>query len=809
MPVRFPLNVHSLVGPVLFLAKLLFLVGVPSGLAAQTPDVPTVLVGSVIDGETGEPMEAVQVEVVRAESGESVTGGSTNARGEFRLEGVGPGRYQVRASFIGFAQGESETVEVGADGGEVFLDPIVLRVQAIQVEGIEVEADRPDVSFETDRTIYRVDGLPAVGGGAATDALANVPELDVDIDGSVSFEGNTPEIYLNGRPAPMDGDALTAFLEQFPADMIDRVEVIPNPSARYDAEGSGGIVNIVLKEGVDLGVTGNVFGNMGSRGDLGTGARVNLMRDELSLQVGGFLRQSRRETLSTRFRENLLADPLNFLERERTAERDNVTAGLDISVETEVRDGLRLWGTARVNDEDRDAETSTLDRRLDAERQMTSEFRRLSTTDRDRTTLDGRIGLNVEMESDRGDHEWSAEARWNRRQDDRYSLSETLALEDDLVAADPALARGLEDRLGEERSRLTLRTDYTRPVGEEAQVEVGLRSQLRDRDSNQLRRLLMGDELDDRTDTGYTYTRSFHSGYLTLSRSFGDLGAQLGVRAERTDTRFELPTGESFDNNYFSLFPTVNLNWRFDGGRQVRLSYGQRIRRPWPGRLNPIDRSDDPLVREVGNPDLEPQYTHHARIEGRWRGGLGTLSFAPFFRYTTNEWAGIRRVDAAGIATETWENLASSRQMGASVTASFREMAGIRGRIRVSGRREVRDAGPLDLAMPSGSFRWSVRGNASSQLTSALGAQMRVTYNPAREVPQGRISSSVMTQVGVRHRFLDRRASVNVMIRDPFDLYDSTFQSRDPSFVELGGTNESRRSAVVSFSYNLGSPGRR
>jgi len=794
---------------VLSFLALVLLMGMPPSVTAQTDENGATLRGTVLDGETGEPFEAVQVEVVRADTGERVDGGSTDLRGQFSFAGLEPGSYRVRASFIGYSEGESDSVEINSAGDLVEVDPITLRVQAIQVDGIEVEAERPDVSFEVDRTVYRVDGLPAVGGGAATDALANVPELDVDIDGSVSFEGNTPEIYLNGRPAPMEGDALTAFLEQFPADMIDRVEVLPNPSARYDSEGSGGIVNIVLKEGTDLGITGNVFANTGTRGDLGSGARANVIRDRFSLQVGGFLRQSRRETASTRFQENLLADPVNFLERERFTERDNLTAGVDVSVETELRDGLQVWATARVNDEGRDNEASTLDRRLDAGRDLTSESRRLSSTDRDRTTLDGRMGVTLELDSDRGDHEWSAETRWNRRSDDRFTLTETMALEEALLDADPLLAGGIQDELDEARSRLTLRTDYTRPVGQETRLELGLRSQLRDRDSNQLRRLLTGDDALEQVDSGYTYTRSFHSGYLTFSRSFGDLGTQVGVRAERTDTRFELPTGERFDNDYLSVFPTVNLNWRFADGRQVRLSYSQRIRRPWPGRLNPIDRSDDPLVREVGNPDLEPQYTHHARIEGRWSGEMGTLSFTPFFRYTTNEWAEIRRVDAAGVATETWENLTSTRQLGASLSASFREVAGIRGRVRLSGRREVRDAGPIDLALPAGSFRWSVRGNASSQITSSLGAQMRVTYNPARDVPQGRVSSTIMTQVGVRQRFMDRRASVNVMIRDPFDLYDSTFESRDPSFVQLAGTNESRRSAVISFSYNLGSPGRR
>ncbi len=161
----------------------------------------------------------------------------------------------------------------------------------------------------------------------------------------------------------------------------------------------------------------------------------------------------------------------------------------------------------------------------------------------------------------------------------------------------------------------------------------------------------------------------------------------------------------------------------------------------------------------MGNPELEPQYTHQARLEGRWSGDVGTLSVTPFLRYTTNEWADIRRVDAEGVATETYENLASTRQMGASLTASVRDVAGIQGRVRVSGRQEVRDGGPVELEAESGSFRWSVRGNASSEITSDLAAQARVSYRPTRQIAQGIVSSRVMTQVGVRQQIMDGRGA--------------------------------------------------
>ncbi|HEU4451798.1 MAG TPA: outer membrane beta-barrel family protein, partial [Longimicrobium sp.] len=309
--------------------------------------------------------------------------------------------------------------------------------------------------------------------------------------------------------------------------------------------------------------------------------------------------------------------------------------------------------------------------------------------------------------------------------------------------------------------------------------------------------------------SGYDFRETFHSAYATLSRTFGPLSAQAGVRAERAATRLEVEElPEAFENDYLSFFPSANLRWDAGGGREVRLSYSKRIRRPRASLLNPVDRSNDPLNRNVGNPELEPQHTHSVSLEGSWSGTAGSLRLSPYYRRTSNDWVQIRRVDGAGVSTTTWENLATVESYGASLTASIRPIGGVSGNASVSGAREVRDASNLAEEYSGDAMRWSARGNVSAKVTEKLAVQAMGYYQPARDVPQGRISSSLMTHVGLRQQLFRDRATLNLMITDPFDLYRSSFESRDPTFVQIGRSRFSARAAVLSFSYSFGRPPR-
>ncbi|HSH45348.1 MAG TPA: TonB-dependent receptor, partial [Longimicrobiales bacterium] len=633
-------------------------------------------------------------------------------------------------------------------------------------------------------------------------------ELEVDIDGEVTMRGATPEIYLNGRPAPMDGEALNVFLDQFPADRIERIEVIPNPSARFNAEGSGGIVNIVLKEDAGIGLSGSVFANGSSRGDVGGGGRVAWQRGDWLFSGGGYLRSSDRDRSSYDLRQNLLADPTTYLRQDAASSSGGLSGSVDLTVEREVGPRGLLWTEGRLHSFGQASDGVTTTTHMDASMDTTQLYDRISGSDSDRLSFDLATGFDYTWEQRR--HAFESELEFEYGSDTQDRRVETF-FEELEAGADPAEAALTVEEQSEKDTELTLQFDYVRPLGERGRLEVGYRGEMEDRSDDRLLERFQdadpsgpGDALVD----GFDYSQVFNSLYVTALQRFGDVGVQLGVRGERADTRFSLPNGDSYDNDYNSLFPSANISYDFGGGKQMRLSYSRRIRRPNPRVMNPIDRSTDPLNRRVGNPYIDPQYTQSLSLDASWSASLGTLRLSPYYRITTDDWAQIKTVDGDGVSTVTWENLATQERYGASVTASVRPLDGWSGFVSVSGNREVRDASNLAPTYSGSSFRWSARANLSARVTPDLSMQGMVSYSPARDVPQGRISSRTMTHFGLRQQLLDDRASVRVSVVDPFDLFNSSFETRDPTHVQVGSSSFSMRSVRISLSYAFGDPDR-
>jgi hypothetical protein len=243
--------------------------------------------GKVVAAETGQPIPGAAVVVHRAGDSTVVSRSVTGADGAFRVTGLAPGRYDVRIRHLGYSPHTVTGLSIAAGAPAVELGVIRLATAPIALEGLEVEADRGPAVLAADRTIYSTKDMPASAGGKAIDVLRNVPELEVDIEGKVSLHGlQSVAIHINGRPAPMRGEALQNSLQQFPADRIERIEVIPNPSAKFDAEGMAGIVNIVLKDDVDLGLSGSLSANTGTRGSGGS-ARLAYQRGPLTFFGGG------------------------------------------------------------------------------------------------------------------------------------------------------------------------------------------------------------------------------------------------------------------------------------------------------------------------------------------------------------------------------------------------------------------------------------------------------------------------------------------------------------------------------------------
>ncbi|MCA1791583.1 MAG: outer membrane beta-barrel family protein, partial [Thioalkalivibrio sp.] len=278
----------------------------------------------------------------------------------------------------------------------------------------------------------------------------------------------------------------------------------------------------------------------------------------------------------------------------------------------------------------------------------------------------------------------------------------------------------------------------------------------------------------------------------------------IGVRGERSDTGFETPTGEASERDYYSLFPSASLSVRIDQNRQLRLSYSRRIQRPQPSILNPIDRSTDPFDRQVGNPDIDPAYTHSVSLDVDWSCSFGQLRLAPYYRHTEGSWAQITQVDREGVSTRTWDNVASEDHYGATAGLSLPHGRKISGLMSLGANGQVRDASNLAGSFSSSSLRWEVRASPQVMIAEQLSAVVRFAYFPAVDLAQGRSEARILADVGLRYRLLNRRASLDVSFQDPLGLRGSSSETRDLTHVQIRRNSESSRSIRVNMTYAFG-----
>ena len=779
----------------------------PASLDAQEQPARRGAILGTVTGADGAPLPTASVSVRRAADSVLVAGAITASSGRFSVDSLPPGRYSVEATLLGHAPFRRDGVEVSAANPSVDLGRIALVPAAVALEGVTVQGQQAQMVVAADRTVYRTRDMPVAEGGTATEALRTVPELEVDIEGKITMRGAGVQVQLNGRPAPMQGEALDNFLQQLPANRIDRIEVIPNPSARYEAEGNGGIINIVLRENVDLGLSGSVSANASTRGQNGGSARLSFQRGRVTLFGGLSASLSDYRSTNSDLRENRITDPVTFLSQRSSSLGESQFGSGDLTAEFKLSSRGTLWTEMRAYRSGSESNGSTAYTLMNAAQDPTERYDRANDSDGAFLNASYSAGYRHAFQQQR--HELTVEARRNSGGSDSDTRSSKIPweLDGETPGGDPELT--LMDR-DEDNSETMLNANYIHPVGALASIEAGYRGMWRETKNDQLLALFQPASEPDPSSTspsGFDYAEEFHAFYLTANQRWGKLSAQAGVRAELAETTLGVNVvDQSYANDYASIFPSANLTYDLGGGKQLRLMYSKRVQRPWVFYLNPINPSTDPLNRQVGNPDLLPMYTHSFGMDASWNGSIGTLRVAPYYRRTVDSWDQFKSVDENGVSTVTWENLASMSSYGANFIAQVRELGPAGGYLSFNGWREERDLGSLDLEAWEPRFRWSTNGNGTLRLGSGLMMQGSLSYSPARDIPQGRISSTVMSTFGARKQLWNNKASINLMAMDPLGIYRYRFETRDRTHVQTAQTRPSFRRATLSFTWNFGRP---
>lgn len=776
----------------------------PARAGANPQAAATAIVGTIADS-ANQPLAGAAITIRSAKGAPILTGTLTDESGKFRIDGLAPGTYHVHISFIGYQVDERE-VAITPTALSANVGTVRLAMTAIAVEGVSAEAVRSAVTVGVDRTIYSTKNMPAASGGSTTDLLRNVPELDVDIDGNVKLQGSqSVALHVNGRPAPMRGEALRNFLQSLPATRVDRVEIVPNPSARYDPDGIAGIVNIVMKDNVDLGTSGSFGLNADSRGRHGANVSLNRQKGRLTLFGNTALHINSNSMKMTDLRENLLVDPRTFFRMSADNEMSGNFKWFDGSAEYKLGKLETAYAAARVNDSSNELAGLQQFAILNAALDPLSRYNHDNNNEFSWGNSDLSLGVRRIVKPMQNELSFELRRNVNHQGNDQRYIKHFLTPAGELMIGLTEL--GFTDT-DTDLTEYSLKADYTRVINPLWKVEAGYKGALRGTEyGNELDRFMEDAPAPFSTQrSNYEYSEDYQQGYATVSRQLGKYGVQLGARGELANTSFDLPTGESFANDYNSLFPSLNVSYAGAAGFSARFAFSRRVERPQPNMLNPSVPSADSMNKFVGNPGLKPKYTNSFTMDFTRTGAWGMMKLAPYYRKTTDNWEYFKVVDDQGIATLTWQNTSSVTAYGTNATLSLRKGATANGFLSFNAYRYERDASNLSAAYSGDGFRWDVSANGMMTVRKGTMVQGFARYQAPQDMPQGRISSSVFSNLGLRHQLIDKKANLNLSVVDPFDVFRFKFETTDATHVQRSQNRVSVRSLRVGVTYSFGKP---
>ena len=804
-----PLALSALLGAVLLAVSLS-----GSPVQAQEQEGPTgMLVGQVVDDQSDQPLEGATVALWRETETDStlVTGTVTGPDGRFRFEEVPVRPYTLRISFVGYADRRFANTRPRQDEEAGDLGTIRLGRETEQAGEVEVTADRPAARVETDRTVYNTSERAVNTGGSAQNVLETLPSVQIDMDGSISYRGNeSVAIHINGEPASLQGQSLVSYLRSLPAGAVQRVEIIPNPSAKYEPEGMAGIINIVLERDIQSGWGGGV--TAGSRADAngryGGNGSVNLgyQSEGLRFVTTYAYRRGGEEDSDARFVEQFAETGPNSLVNQNGSEEElershSLTTRLDYTL-TEAT-SLGFEGTFSLR---RDESTGrNLERRYTGTLNGTPDStnaRILQETSGDET-VDGRLSFDHTFVED--EHTLEAQLQYDRDFEDGDNTYRNFAMLDGGDRA--STPRSTEfDVVGEDEQDGSLEVDYVRPlVGFE--LETGYKGTYRRLESSQtFRRLREGQRLD-RTRSEFVFDEQVHAAYGILSRDLGDFTVEAGLRAETVNTTIDVIGDDAVDNDYVSLYPSAFLTYEPGERQQMRLSYSKRVDRPSLWDINPIEDNENPTFREQGNPTLDPEYIHSFELTATQRWGTASLTATPYVRHTVNEIEEIERdttINGRQVILRQAQNFSSSTSYGTELVGTFNWNERIEGTLSGNVYRSVTDGSNLSTDLSNNAVTYSTRANVRGDLWNGLQLELSQFYRPATDIPGGRMDRITSTELALQQQLFGGDGSLTFRVEDVFNDTKFDVWRRTNNFYQESTLQWGAREFSLNFQYTFG-----
>jgi outer membrane receptor protein involved in Fe transport len=775
------------------------------------------IAGTVIDSVTKKPVQYASVAIYLSSGKTPLNGMLTDANGGFKIYNVHPGSYKVTITFVGGYKTKTiNPVVTSGSKPDANLGNIKIRPDNGDLGEVTVTAKAPLIETHIDKIVYNAEKDITNVGGNASDVLQKVPLVAVDINGNVSLRGDANvKVLINGKPSGAMSASLSDVLKTIPADQIKSIEVITSPSAKYDAEGSAGIINIITKQKNATGLSGSVSGGIGTRQNNGNfNLNYNKNRFSISANIGGNLTWP--QTSITKFNQTIIGDTTrSSLQsvRNSTIKRygtiSSLNAGYEFNSYNSInstfrynRGGFNVTGPSTTSSSTA-IHGSTVDTSFANEYQNNTVQHNLF------------YGFDWSMDYTHKFHKEGEEldlsAQWSHS---AVNTNYTNIYTADIGTVPFSNQKGINDGTNNE---YTLQADYTLPISKILKYEAGGKTTIRRLNSNF--DIFGGDDLDvlDEANSNiYNYNQNVYAGYsvftLTLPKNYTVLA---GGRFENTTINGEAISTEQglppVKQNYNVFIPSLTIQKQFGVSQTVKLSYSKRITRPSLTYLNPFVNMSNPQSESAGNPNLDPEISQTVELNYNTFIKTSVINFSIYYKHTTGLIESILAPTSVNDSTKgtlsTYQNIGNSNSWGSSFFGSINPIKILT--IRASINAYTYNPDPTGLFASDHSaegtyIQYNAFGMAEVDLKSIVGQVFAIENSPRRTI-QGTNPSFSLLGFGVRKQFDDKKASIGINVLEPFHKYKYFDQNiNTASLSQTSSTAFPFRSIGLTFSYSFG-----
>jgi hypothetical protein len=766
--------------------------------------------GKLIDEQSNAPIEYASVAILRPADSSVVTGMLSKPNGDFIFPSIPLGKYLVKVNFIGYTT-VYKAIALTSKNNAIDVGNIKLGTNAKVLAAVEIVGEKPAYTMAIDKRVFNVEKNIASVGGTATDVLKQVPAVSVDIDGNVTVRNGAPTIFVDGRPT-------TLTMDQIPADAIQNIEVITNPSAKYDAEGVSGILNIVLKKNRKSGINGQVSAGLTSLGGANGGFDFSIRRDKYNLSLSYNVRTRKGATKEHLFRKNLGTDTTTYLDQYENGDQSRRfqygRVGFDYFMDN--RNTFTIAGSINAGDFKDDSRLTIYD--LNTGKEQVRYGNGIDYNNHNFRNYAGQLGYKHTFAKQ--GHELTADFNYNyATSGDATDYTLQYYTLDNIAIDTPTAPAARYGDGGGNTTYATGQIDYVNPLSENSKVEAGLRTTSRIF-NNSLRTMGLNNatgqfELDSALSNNYHYSESVNAAYLSYSGQTGNFGYMGGMRAEQSYYSGDMTS--KITSNYkidypVSLFPSLFLSQKFKGDHELQLNYTRRIRRPWFRDLLPnLNYTAQSANR--GNPMLRPEFTNSFEFSylkdfNRKHNVLVSL----YLRNTQNA--------ITDYSTDTVLNINGTAQkvvLTYPVNADTRNSYGAEITVRNQVTRDWDistnlnmaqtkiNAGNLQTNLSNSGFIFFGKVNSNTKLPYKTTLQLTGVYESKQIMAQGERAGKVTMDAALRKEFLkDKSLVVSMGINDIFNTDRSLSYTHTEFSEQEYYRKRATREARINVSWRFG-----